>query len=152
MPTDIGLLSFDAATDVWLLPNGERKEIPLALQGNYCGPNTTPLHCDRSEIRLLSSLTNLGAAMTLYHETQHYFGYDEIEARIRTERFATLMGWPETSFSYRTPNGSVNEWYITNEVTNSPHYNPDPTWQYVRRDYLGEHEVQVLNWDPITFE
>ena len=145
---DLDVYAFDTAVDEYLLPGDVHFYDPLdGLRGNYCDPNETPQLCPSNpRIRIRSDVTNRRASLVLYHESRHYLGVDEIEARLRTEYFAVSMGWSETEPGYQVPQGIVNENYIAVNVILSPHYNPTDGRIWLGRNYIGEHEVSVSSW------
>lgn len=140
----IRIRSFTNAFDRWRFPDGTERENSLpGLRGNT--------RIDRRTIRLRQSLSDRSAASTLFHEMQHWFhsrrrtpitGLEsEIRARIATERYHIMRGWPESVPGYRLPNGTVDEAFIRSEVMGSPHYNPQGRVRVGRR-YVGERAVR----------
>jgi hypothetical protein len=140
----IRIRSFTNAFDRWRFPDGTERENSLpGLRGNT--------RIDRRTIRLRQSLSDRSAASTLFHEMQHWFhsrrttpitGLEsEIRARISTERYHIMRGWPESVPGYRRPNGTVDEAFIRNEVMGSSHYNPQGRVRVGRR-YVGERAVR----------
>jgi len=102
------IASFGKATGTFSSGDNITKvDISNSLYGWFDGVRT---------IYISDSMTNESAAVTLYHEYQHYGGSDEISARIAAEEFAISMGWPETRPGYRGQDGSPDIGAIVRDV------------------------------------
>jgi len=131
--SEVELMSFEGASDTFPKPGGKAvvRDLSETLQGNY----------KDGVIRLNAGLTNRQAALSLYHEYQHHLGFNEVDARIRTEQFAIDAGFSASSPGYRTSAGTVNVQFIRSELqpggSLSSHYNAGPRI----RKYWGERSV-----------
>lgn len=142
----IRIVRFDTAFDIWEYDDGRRETQELVNLGG----NTA---VDERTIRIRTSLSDTQAALTLYHELNHWgrpeattqreYLDEEIDVRVQTEQFAIQSGLPETVAGYRNPDGTVNRQRIADQVNNSSHYNPTGR-QRVGREYAGE--VPTHGW------
>lgn len=130
----IAIRSFEGASDTFLQPNGKPpliRDLSRSLLGNY----------KDGVVRLNAALSTKDAALVLYHEYQHHLGFNEVNARIRTEQFAIDGGYGVSSPGYRTLFGKVNVQFIQNQLkpggSLSSHYNAGPRI----RKYSGEKNV-----------
>jgi hypothetical protein len=127
---------FRTAFDKWRYDDGRVEEEELArLAGNTDRAAKT--------IRIRASLTNEGAAHTLFHELQHAFApaaatddeylEGEVQARVAAEEFNIRHGFPATRRGYRKADGTVDVNFIRTEIRSSPHYNPTGRTRIGRR-------------------
>lgn len=153
------VISFAGAQDEWEYDDGRTETVDLTntLSGNTIRARRTEiggvtLHEVPAEIRLNQQLPPEQAVLTLFHEYQHTqqdpgsnYLQNEIDARVDTEKFAIRQELPETRPGYRNADGTVNEEYITEQIHDSKHYNPQNR-RRIGREYLGENETS--GWCP----
>ncbi|MEQ1568533.1 MAG: LysM peptidoglycan-binding domain-containing protein [Myxococcota bacterium] len=142
----ISIVRFDTAFDLWEYDDGHREEQELlGLRGNTLASEST--------IRIRTDLSNEQAALTLFHELNHWGrpetttreGHldEEVDVRYETEQFAIGANLPAARPEYRNPDGTVNRQAIHDSVYNSPHYNPTGRHR-VGREYAGQ--VTTSGW------
>jgi hypothetical protein len=136
----INIVRFTTAYDTWEYDDGhtEREEL-TGLRGNT--------DADTRTIRIRSSLSTQDAAVTLFHEMNHWgrpatstqneYLDEEVDVRVQSEEFAIRHHLPETRPGYRNPDSTVNRQNIHDSVYNSSHYNPSGRHR-INRQYEGD--------------
>lgn len=142
----IKIVRFDTAIQIWEHDDGtlEREDLKT-LRGNTSAAERT--------IRVRTSLSDNQAAITLFHELNHWgrpetstqeeYLDEEVDVRANTEQFAIDSGLDETRPGYRKE-GKVDNQAIKDSVYDSQHYNPTGK-HFHSREYVGQ--ITAKGWN-----